>query len=151
MSIAGYTPKREAVTLPGAVVVEVRALSLADLTTLFRRHTGAFTGLFEKYVAQASKADPTATMQQAFQSWQVMGGASILGGVLDSFPDLVADAIAHGADEPQHANLVRMFPAGAQLELALHVVNLTVEAEGGVKKFMGTVGTLLRTAAPKTD
>src|SRR5690606_9829538 len=61
-------------------------------------------------------------------------------------PDFVAEAVAMAAGEPDMADKVRKLPVGTQLEAIDAIMDLTFEAEGGVKKFGETLVRLVQKA-----
>lgn len=63
---------------------------------------------------------------------------------LDLFPDLTAEIIAWASGEPESVEQARTLPVTAQLEALDAVLELTFEAEGGVKKFGEIVVRLLQ-------
>jgi hypothetical protein len=143
MSIAGYEAPRETVKRPDGVKFSVRALTLEDITILMRNHYAPIASLFDKYVVR-EVALQAAKDGDAGPGLDLDISEDVLVGILEQAPQLIAEVIARAAEEPDQAHLVKMFSVGTQLEAVLKIVTLTLEAEGGGKKLIGSVMMLVK-------
>lgn len=146
MGLRDYAPAVETIDLPNGDSFVVRGLSLNDITALVRDHYDMAAALFDKYVAAASsEAVDTAI--------GIKDGNHVRDAVLDALkaaPGLLSDTIAHAADEPDMAGNVARLPLGVQIEAVEAVIRLTLEAEGGLEKLIGTVEKLAGSVAGLT-
>lgn len=138
MGLKDFTPATETVAYPDGNFA-VRGLSLEDLTVLVRAHYKPLSELFDRYVGEAAAAAAD----------EVSGGQLKLGDVsdvvlevLETAPGLLADVISRAAGEPDQAHMARMLPTSTQIDAIEKVIRLTLEAEGGLEKLVGTVSKL---------
>jgi hypothetical protein len=144
--LSGFIPVTDDVTYPGGKFA-VRGLSLEDFTILIRSHYPPMLALFEKYVSEAG-------MERLDVE---VGGGLNLGDMkavvldaLDTAPALIGDVIACASGETENAHIARTLPMGVQIDAIGKIVTLTLEAEGGMEKLLGTINLLttsLSTAA----
>lgn len=134
MALSDYAPKSETVTFPGGEFT-VRGLSLQDLTVLLRTHYATANALFDRYIGESAMAAATA------KSPEIATGdpREVVLEALEVAPGMISDVVARAADEPDKAALVARLPLGVQVEAIEAVVRLTLEAEGGLEKFVETV------------
>lgn len=130
MSIKDFQVPTESVSLPGGASFSVRGLSLDDLTQLIQKHRPALESVFNKFEEQG---DVSIEMT-----------ASLIEGMVSSFPGLVAMAIALAADEPDTVEKVMKFPTSVQIDAAEKLGRLTFASEGGLKNVLATVVKIIR-------
>lgn len=136
MSLSSFKPQTEAVKFPGGEFA-VRGLALEDITVLLRDHFTTVSALWDKYVNEAAI---DAVGQAAPETAAGLADyGSVITEALDIAPSLMADVIALAAGEPDQAAAARTLPTGVQLDAIEKVVRLTLEAEGGMGKFLETV------------
>jgi len=142
--LAGYTPKTETVEFPGGAFT-VRGLSADDFVTLMASHNAIMSTLFDRFVTESA-------VQKA--GLELTGGKLKLGDMgnvvqeaVKMAPPLMADVIAHGAGEPELAKTARLLPTGCQIDALTKIMNLTLEAEGGMEKLVEMVATLANSLA----
>ena len=136
--LSAFKPKTENVEFSGGKFA-VRGLALEDISVLMQSHYDSMSALFDQYVGEAAlrKVD------------QDTGGHLDLGNVqgvaleaLKIAPALLGDTIARAADEHENPHYARLLPIGVQIDAIGKIVNLTLEAEGGMEKLVGTISNL---------
>lgn len=105
----------------------LRGITLEDVLRIARINGDAFIQLFDKVTA-----DQAATLN-------LEDTGALMVSMADTAPKVVADIIAHAADDPDAADVARKFPFSVQLECLQHIARLTFEPEGGVKKVLETL------------
>ena len=124
MGLADYAPRTESVEVAPGLTLDLRGLSVADVTALVRDHRPVLEALFERVVdAQDGASD-----------------ATLLSIVLDlsqTAPALVGDVIALAAGEPGQGAQAARLPVTSQVEALKRIGDLTLKAEGGLEKLMG--------------
>ncbi|MEL4071752.1 hypothetical protein WKW50_16530 [Ochrobactrum sp. GPK 3] len=129
MALSDYVVETREIAVPKASPLSVRGLSLVDVTRLLSTRGKEIQTFFQKYISEIQaggnpKADLPANLGQT---------------LLDSAPSLVAEIIAHAADEPQAVHQASRLPITTQLEALEAIGQLTFDAEGGPKKFLEAV------------
>lgn len=125
MSLSDFQVPTESVALPGGNSFTVRGLSVDDITQLVNAHRPALEAIFNKFEEQGDLSlEMTAT---------------IVEGMISSFPGFVAQAIALAADEPGEGAKVRKLPVSIQVEAVERIGRLTFISEGGLKNVLATV------------
>lgn len=126
MALSDFVIDRRTIS-QGAANFSVRALNFNDFTVLISQHQESL----DRALASISAGK--------------LDSSSIdLASMLTLLPNVVAQAIALAADEPDQAAKVQMLPFGIQLQAAAAVWDLTVEQAGGLEKLMGDVTAALR-------
>lgn len=144
--LSAFTPQTKKVEFPGGHVA-VRGLALEDFTILIREHYLPMVALFERYVGEASLA------RIDNETGGGLGLADMKGVVMDALdtaPALIGDVIARAADEHENPHMARLLPMAVQIDAIGKIVALTLEAEGGMEKLMGTVNNLLASLSVAT-
>lgn len=132
MSLSGFTPKTETVKYPDGDFA-VRGLSLDDITSLVALHYAALSALFDKYIAEGVAA---AVLEGTGNDDDV---TQVIMDLAQQAPVLIADVIAHAADERDQAATARLLPISTQVEAIETVLRLTLLSEGGLEKLVATV------------
>ncbi len=135
--LSAFKPLTETVTFPGGEFA-VRGLALEDFTIL-RKYHAPMTELFERYVGEASleRMDRESGLDLNLGEMKDV----VLAG-LETAPALIGDTIARAADETENPHAARTLPMGVQIDAIGKIVKLTLEAEGGMEKMMGTINML---------
>lgn len=154
MNIAGllnFQPNTAEVALPNGASFPVRGLNFEDICTLLRTHYPVVSNLFDKYVVESVTA--TVNAQEAGKKQiSLTDIESVVTDGLAHFPVLMTDVLARatGAFDPgigaaavDVVQVLRSLPIGTQIDAVEKVLRLTLEAEGGMEKLMGTVTALL--------
>lgn len=136
--LTAFTPMTEEVIIPGGKFA-VRGLALEDFTVLIRTHYLPMVALFEKYVGEASLERLDRDSELGLNLGDMK---SVVLEALDTAPALIGDVIARAADETENPHIARLLPMGAQIDAIGKIVKLTLEAEGGMEKMMGTINML---------
>lgn len=124
------------IPLDGEDYIEVRGLSLADLTELFRKHTTVLTNKFDDVMA-ARQAGVAGIDMDVVQT--------IVEDALVEAPSLVGDLIACAMDEPENAADAAKLRAGVQIQALMAIAELSITTEAELKKVLGVVTTLINT------
>lgn len=132
MSLSDFQVPTESVKIPGGASFSVRGLSLDDISSLVQRYRPALQSIYEEFEQQGD--------------FTLESTASLVEGMIASFPGFVAYAIALASDEPEQAELARKLPMSVQVEAVEHIGRLTFVAEGGPKKVLATVVRVLKGA-----
>lgn len=130
MALSDIIAEKRTITLPSGKSFEVGAIDLTIAIRLFSTREKQITELFDEAQRQGLTKNPDPRRI----------GIMLIG----IAPDFVAEAIAHAAEEPGSAANVRKLPISAQLEAIEAIFDLTLGAEGGVKKLGETVVRLLQ-------
>ena len=136
MGLKNYKPKRLDVSIGEDNVVQLRGLSLVDITVLVDHHLPDLEELFELF-ADINKQD-----DQQFET--------VVMSLLQRAPGLAANIIALGSDEPDDAKKAATLPAPLQIDMLLKIGTLTFEEVGGVKKGWESIAALLTKANAKS-
>lgn len=131
MALKDIIAKTEKVSV-GENSFEVGALDLTIIIALFSKRQAELRTLFDHAQATGLVDNPD-PMQIAVMLLQLA-------------PDFVAEAVAMAAGEPGMATTVRKLPAPVQLDAINKIIDLTFEAEGGLKKFGETLVALVQKA-----
>lgn len=113
-------------------VLVLRGLSVEDVLRIARANGEAFTSLFAKFTAEDA------------ENLDLADTGRIAVSLAESAPAVVADIIAHAADDPAAREIARRLPFATQVECLEAIARLTFEMEGGAKKVLET---LLRMAS----
>lgn len=116
--------------------IEVRGLSLADITELFRRHTQVLTSKFDDIMAARQAGVPGIQMDVV---------QAVIEDTLTEAPSLVGDIIASAMDEPEAADAAARLRAGVQIQALMAIAELSITTEAELKKVLGVVTTLINT------
>jgi hypothetical protein len=107
--------------------IVLRGITLEDVLRVARLNGEAFVTLFDKVTAeQATAIDLEDT-------------GKLMVSMAETAPKVVADIIAHAADDPDGSEVARKLPFSVQLECLQQIARLTFEPEGGVKKVLETL------------
>lgn len=118
------------ITISGDDYIEVRGLSMADLTTLFKRHTDPLTRAFDDLM----DSRPPGQVGFAMEELQ-----STIHEALTSAPTLVGDIIATAMDQPDHGRDAAKLRAGVQINALLAIAELSITTEAELKNVVGAV------------
>ncbi len=105
-------------------VLNVRGLSVQDLTTAIRDHKDSLNKAF-------SFAEGRLEEDQNLTEFGME--------LMEQFPELVALLIALAADMPNRAGEIKHLPAPVQLRLMVAIYELTIEDTGGLQDFLHQV------------
>ncbi len=129
MALADLLPQPETVQI-GKGTVEVRALTLIDISTLLRIHSADL----EEAAALFSELQSAPTER---------GAVHMILEIVTKAPGLAANIIAIAAGEDDAADLVERLPMTAQVEILQVVARLTFDDYGGPGKFWAVLSSLL--------
>jgi len=132
MPLASYTPPRKDIPA-GSTVISVRGLNLNDVALLMAAH-GA--DLFAAYAAFEKMMDE-ATIDGQLISRVVIE-------TVIKAPQLAADIIKLGADEPDSGDAALTLPFPVQVAALSTIMNMTFEAGGGLGNFLAALGGIAR-------
>lgn len=129
MSLKMYRVPRRRVDLGDeGAAVELRALSTADMFSLFRGYKEDLKVFFDRLneIKETGRLD-------------LLQAPTIAAVMLENIPIVAAHAIALAADEPDQTTTAFGLPFPVQLEALQAVYELTFGTEGGIKKVLETV------------
>jgi hypothetical protein len=129
MSLADVVPPSEEVMM-GAVTVCIRALSLKEVSSLLKKHTGTISRTAEAF-------GPLFVGANAVQIHTAALAA------LGECSDLVADAIAIAAGEPGKASQAAALPIEMQFRALIAIVRLTLgtaDPNAVIRDFRDAIG-----------
>jgi hypothetical protein len=126
MSLADYTPERVTISLRNKPLMEVRGLSLEDVSVLIRQHLPDLEKLYD--LAQAG--GQVAPVLRRFSE------DGFLLKTVTEVPNLAARVISLAADEPGSDHLAKLLPIATQIMALQAIVRLTFEDIGGPKGFL---------------
>lgn len=127
--------RREKVYLDDEDFIEVRGLSLADLSELFSRHTSAVTQGFDQIVKNHVPGQPV----------DLNRIEGVIYDTLEAAPSLVGDIISTAMDEPESAAMATKLPGGIQVQALKEIAQLSITSEAELKKVLGALTTAIRT------
>lgn len=128
MSLKNFVVPKVSVEVPGTdFTLDVRGLSLNDMTTLVNGHRDMMVKLFARFVANKGADLDDSDM------------GDIAGELLSEAPVLVAHAIALSAGLADERDEVANLSFAVQIEAIERIFELTFGREGGTKKFVETV------------
>lgn len=141
MSLRDYVPSTRTVTLKGDNKLTVRGLAFEDMQHFLINRGELVSDLLALLEESGFDVD----------KMEVEQTKNIGVKLISSLPNLVAEVIAIGADEPDMILAARRLPAPKQLELLEGVYSLTFEEPGSVKKFFDQlIGTMQSIPKKKT-
>lgn len=114
MSLGEVVIPAEEVRMGGATV-RLRALSLAEISALFRTHASTLTRAWGVLAPLTQDEDP---LQAQAAIMALVGESS----------DLIADVIATAADEPESKDIAARLPIEMQFRAAITIFRLTLGA-----------------------
>lgn len=133
-----FEVRKESVSYRGQSV-EIRGLSLFDITTLIRTHLGDMNAVFALYKQDAT--DGSALADSVIFAMKLVQTA----------PDLVAAIIVQACDEPstpETVEHVQRLPLGLQVELIRKIMDITFEEAGGAKKLFDSLAMMATQMKP---
>lgn len=110
--------------------MEVRGLSMADLTALFKKHTKTLTETFDELMDSRLPG----TLGIASEDLQ-----GIIQETLRTAPDLVGDIIATAMDQPEMGKEAAQLRAGVQIQALISIAELSITSEAELKNAVGAV------------
>lgn len=122
MAIKDYIAKRGTVTYPGGEF-SVGPVTPSTIVALVQGRVPEVKRMFDDLKAKGLTDPESLDMTQ------------IAIAVMGMSPDFLAEFIAQAANEPGTGSTVLTFPIGVQIDALDKILDLTFEAEGGVKKF----------------
>lgn len=137
MSLSGYTPERQTISLPRGQSFSVRGISVEDFSALLRDHLPHLDQMFDLFSRQTKDVFATGSAQKL-----------VLTAIRD-FPQIAAMAIALAADEPGTEAKAAKLPLPTQMEALMAIGRLTFEEVGGPKKFFASLQMLTAGLAPR--
>ena len=133
MLLADYTPERVAIKdYKGVPRMEVRGLSLDDVSLLIRSHLADLQRLYDM-LNGGDVAD----------AFKLLITDGFILKLLTDFPELAARMIAVAADEPGATANARRLPLPLQIMAIQAIMRLTFEDVGGPKAFVALIGSMI--------
>ena len=128
MALSDYKPASRVVSLGNNTSVEVKGLSLTEITLLIRKNL--------------------ATIKQVYSSANVgedFDIDSLLSIAMVDAPEIITDIIMLGCGESDESarEKAKSLPGPVQLLIISDIITLTFDEVGGVKKFLELVRTML--------
>lgn len=122
-----FSMKKERVPFADGDYVEVRGLSLPDLSTLVDAHLETVTDLFNKFTGR----DPN--------SFTNADAGTLARELVVKFPAICTHVIALAADVIDHFDDVAKLPPDVQVASLEKIATLTFQMQGGLGNFVETV------------
>lgn len=136
MSLKDFKIAREVVTFLGGSL-ELRGLSLNDVSTLMRGYVGEINNLFKLYEDDATR-DLAMTQSVKFATT-----------IVTEAPHLVAQMIVLCNDDDQDClPIAQRLPIHVQVEAVRKIIEITFEEAGGAKKFLDSLVGMVKTMGP---
>lgn len=135
MALSDYTPESREVIVKGKALFSVEGLSLGGLEQLVRTHMPDLESVFD-IIILGEKPGQTLTASLV----------AIATGIVSRAPGLASNIIAVACTEPTTEELVkqaRRLPFPVQVDALIKIGELTFEENGGVKKSLESLVTLL--------
>lgn len=129
MSLSAFEPTKKSVTINDSISIEVRGLSLNDISRLIQLHAQDLDGVFDLYSQGVG----------AGKELDSLVFANYLLTLISSAPGLISSIIAVSADEPTMADKASLLPITAQYDLMMAVFELTFSDIATLKKIMANV------------
>jgi hypothetical protein len=138
MSLADFTPERQTINYRNKPLMQVRGLSLDDVSVLLRQHLPELEKLYE--VAGVANGGVFArASQDAFMLK-----------IITDLPDLAAKLISMAADEPAASKNAKLLPIPTQIVALQAIIRLTFEDIGGPKGFVALLENVMGRPLPTT-
>lgn len=138
MSLQDFNVVREVVPFQGGSL-DVRGLSLNDITFLVRDYLDELNTLFSLYEKEETRE--TATAQAVTFAIRIV----------QETPRLVAQLIVLAGDADQSLiSKAETLPLPVQIEALRRIIELTFEEAGGAKKFIDSLVGMIASLRPKT-
>ena len=120
---------RTEVPVGGDQTIELRGVSLADITMLFNRHTAAMADIFDQFMAlkkQNGEITPDFVGNFIFEG-------------ITQVPEMVAELICIANDDTEDEALAvaARLPATEQAECIMAILELSIRSEAELKKLVG--------------
>lgn len=133
MALADYTPERYTVEWRGRVLVEVRGLSLEDVTVLVRQHLPELKELYARF-----QGDPKKLLPEGLDAERIALNC------ITEAPTLAARIICLASDE-RDMDAARRLTMPLQMKILIEVIRLTFEDVGGPLEFAGMLRKIVMT------
>lgn len=131
MALADFDIATEEVALPKGKSFTVRGICLSDISLLLRNRNSEIKAYFAKYSQSGGVAPATFSSELGMS-------------LIDAAPMLVAEIISCAADEPTMVERAAKLPINTQLDALQKIAALTFDAEGGPKKFVEAVISIMQ-------
>lgn len=125
---------RETVEVDAEQSFQVRGVSLADVTILFRTYTDEMIQLYDEFDRQRV---PGTTVTSQFVSELAMSA-------LKEVPELIFAVCAVAADEPEAVGTFKQLRTSVQIDAITKVVKLSITSEAELKKVQEAVTLLIQ-------
>ncbi|QPB11451.1 tail protein [Providencia phage Kokobel1] len=129
MSLAAFQPVKNSVEIIEGFNLEVRGLSLNDISRLIELHAADLDGVFDLY-ADAASGD---------NGFDGLVFANLLMQLISSAPGLISSIIATAADEPTMVDKAALIPMKAQYDVMQAIFALTFSDIASLKKIVADV------------
>lgn len=142
MPLADYTPKKEAVAIPGNEGFEVRGISLPDVQLLIDAHEYLISSIVEKVRNRQELigSDDPVMVNEAM--------TDLMSELIRESPLLVGNIISICSDEPNTFDQAMKLPITVQLDAMTKIAKLTFTDLASVKKLAADVMNLIRGIVP---
>lgn len=134
MKLKDIVIARETVEVDAEQSFEVRGVSLADVTILFRTYTEEMITLYQKFDEQRV---PGTMVTSQFVEQLAMTA-------LREVPELIFAVVAVAADEPDSVDIFKKLRTSVQVDAITKVVKLSITSEAELKKVMETATNLVQ-------
>lgn len=123
MALSDFKPLKEKITVNDTCSVEVRGLSLSDISNLVALHAQDLDGVYELY--------HDVSLGKEFNGI-ILG--ELIFKLISSAPGLVSSIIAMASDEPEAVDAAALLPIMSQYEIIQSVFKLTFSDLATLKK-----------------
>lgn len=130
MNLEDFKIPYKEIGLPGGDKLSVRGLCVEDVLALILNHKQSLSELFDKYSRDPNVPD--------------FSEGEFTSGLVNEFPALAAEVIAHACDAPKAADKARKLPLPVQVQAIQAVLLLTFSTVDEAKKFIELVTETLR-------
>lgn len=137
MGLKDYVAQRAEIKT-SSTTLSVRGLTLPDVSRLIVLHLNGIEATYARFQEIKKQVFSRSASDQFF-----------IQAMMD-FPEMIAEVISIGCDEPDELELAAKLPVGVQLECLHKIVTLTFEEAGGLKNLFASLITGLRGALPES-
>jgi len=146
MALSDYEIPRTSVPLNNGNAIEVRGMSLTDVSLLYRIHEESVDEIVKMFKGKLVGAATPDEIGEAVTN----DSKGIVIEFLRHFPLVASNIIALACDEPDAWRKAQELPMPVQVEALVAISRLTFEDINGFKKFVGNALAVIRSVAKET-